>query len=198
METPAATTTRCSREFSKAIIRKFIQFGAKTKFSCIAEIGESTRQRIEFSTNRTQKEYNAGKEQNSVVYFLFAKQVKPRKRPNATLSKGCVHKRSNASAPAHRETVVMLQKRDSDPLKQMVALGQPRITNANTFFRKKNHDFVPMCRSFRRKRVHVVSSRGKRACGTTILRVTLNPGEYELLSSVEPGKKEYKLWMFFR
>ena len=41
--------------------------------------------------------------------------------------------------------------------------------------------------------MHVASSRGKRDCETIILRGTLKPGEYELLSSAELGRKEYKL-----
>ena len=68
LETPTATATPCKREFSKANIPetvvpktgKFKESGAKTEFSCIAEIDESTRQRIDFSTNWIHKGHNAG------------------------------------------------------------------------------------------------------------------------------------------
>ena len=62
-----------------------------------AEIDESTRQRIDFSTHRIEKGHIAENEKNSVVcYKLFAKQVKPRKRPNVTLRKRRGHKSYNA------------------------------------------------------------------------------------------------------
>ena len=75
LETPMAAAMPCKREFSKASIRKtvvpktgkFKASEAKTRFSCIAEAHESTRQRIDFTTNRIQKGYIAGKEKNSIV-----------------------------------------------------------------------------------------------------------------------------------
>ena len=106
--------------FSKASIRKtvvpktgkFKASEAKTRFSCIVEAHESTRQRIDFTTNRIQKGYIAGKEKNSIVYYmLFARQLPPRAGPKVTLTlrKRRVHKSSNALRLL-RETVVMLQK----------------------------------------------------------------------------------------
>ena len=78
---------RVKEEFSKASIRKFEESGARTEFK---------RQRVDFSTHRIQKGHIAGKEKNSVVYCnLVAKQVKPRKGPNATLKKRRVHKSSD-------------------------------------------------------------------------------------------------------
>ena len=109
--------TPCKREFSKASIRKFKESGAKTEFSCTADKDESTRQRIDFSTHRIHEGHNAGKEQNSVVYCnLFAKQVKPREGPNVTLRKDGFT-RAPVHCACHRETVVMLQNWDSDPIR---------------------------------------------------------------------------------
>ena len=91
-----------------------------------------------------------------------------------------------------------------------VAFGQPRITNANNvfFFSKKIvHEFVPMCRSQDRcspnfllkgenKRM-LLQSRGKRDRETTILRVTLKPGDYD--AALKCGIREkgaYKIRIF--
>ena len=41
---------------------------AKTRFSCIAEAHESTKQRIESATKGIHEEYIAGKGQNSVLH----------------------------------------------------------------------------------------------------------------------------------
>ena len=41
---------------------------AKTRFSCVTEAHESTRQRIESATKRIREEHIAGKGQNSVLY----------------------------------------------------------------------------------------------------------------------------------
>ena len=97
LEKPTATATPCQREFSKASVRKLMESGAETEFSCIAEIDETTRQRNDFSTHRIHNGHNAGKEQNSVVYCnLFAKQVKPREGRNITLRRRRVNKSSHA------------------------------------------------------------------------------------------------------
>ena len=42
---------------------------AKTRFSCITEAHESTRQRIESVTKRIHEEHIAGKGQNSVLHY---------------------------------------------------------------------------------------------------------------------------------
>ena len=47
------------------------------------------------------------------------------------------------------------------------------------------------------KLAHVVSSRDTAYLWDTILRETLKPGEYEILSSVILGRKRYKLRMLF-
>ena len=75
LETSAATGTPCKRESPKASIRKTVipktvkikESGADTEVSCIAEMDESTRRRIDFSTNGIHKGHIAGKGQNSEV-----------------------------------------------------------------------------------------------------------------------------------
>ena len=90
---------------------KFKESEAKTsRFRCIADVDESIGRRIDFSTNRTHKGHNAGKEKNSVVYYtLSAKQVKPREGPNVTLRKSW-DRRSSNTLRLPRETEVTLQK----------------------------------------------------------------------------------------
>ena len=117
LEKPAATAIPCKREFSKASILKNVvpkteeakASDAKTRFSCIAEAHESTRQRIELTTKEIHEGHIAGMEQTSIVYYnLFARQLPPREGPNVTL-KRWVHKSSNALR-LPRETVVTYQK----------------------------------------------------------------------------------------
>ena len=50
---------------------------AKTRFSCIAEAHESTRQRIESVTKRIHEEHIAGKGQNSVFYYNLVQKFFP-------------------------------------------------------------------------------------------------------------------------
>ena len=69
---------RChaKRGFSQASIRETVgsdtekskAFEAKTRFSCIAEAHDSTRQRIESVTTRIHEEHIAGKGDNSVLH----------------------------------------------------------------------------------------------------------------------------------
>ena len=67
----------CKRAFSQACIRetgvsrsgKAQTSEAKTRFRCIAEAHESTRQRIESVTRRIHDGHIAGKGQNSVLHY---------------------------------------------------------------------------------------------------------------------------------
>ena len=128
------TPTGVKESFSKASIRKtvvpktrkFKESGANTKFSCIAEAHESTRQRIDFSKNRIHEGHNAGKEQNSIVYYnFFARQVKPHEGPNVTLRKRWVHKGSKAlRLPSGNRGYETLAQFD-----QRVAFGQTMDAN---------------------------------------------------------------------
>ena len=67
----------CKRAFPQACIRETVvsktekakASEAKTRFSCITEAHESTRQRIESVTKRIHEEHIAGKEQNSVLHY---------------------------------------------------------------------------------------------------------------------------------
>ena len=83
----------CKREFSQASIRETVvsrtekaqASEAKTRFSCIAEAHESTRQGIESVKKRIHEGHMAGRGQNFVVHYnLFARQPKPREGPKAT------------------------------------------------------------------------------------------------------------------
>ena len=74
LETPKAAAMPCKRAFSQADIRetgvsktgKAKTSEAKTRFSCIAEAHESTKQRIESVTKKIHQEHIAGKGQNFV------------------------------------------------------------------------------------------------------------------------------------
>ena len=50
---------------------------AKTRFSCITEAHESTRQRKESATKRVHEEHIVGKGQNSVLHYNFLHKVIP-------------------------------------------------------------------------------------------------------------------------
>ena len=75
METPKAAAIPCKRAFAQASIRetgvsktgKAKTSEAKTRFSCITEAHQSTRQRIESVT--IHEEHMAGKGQNSVLHY---------------------------------------------------------------------------------------------------------------------------------
>ena len=77
LETPKAAAMPCKRAFSQASIRetgfsktrKAKTSEAKTRFSCIAEAHESTRQRTESVTKRIHEEHIAGKGQKSVLHY---------------------------------------------------------------------------------------------------------------------------------
>ena len=72
METPTAAAMQCKRAFSQASIRETVvsktekakAAEAKTRFSCMAEAHESTRQRSESMTKRIHEEHIGGKEKN--------------------------------------------------------------------------------------------------------------------------------------
>ena len=74
LETPKAAAMPCKRAFSQTCIRKTVVFKtekakaseAKTRFDCITEAHEATRQRIESVTKRIHEEHIAGKGQKSV------------------------------------------------------------------------------------------------------------------------------------
>ena len=94
LETPTAAAMPCKRAFSQASIletvvsktKKAKASEARTRFTCISEAHESTRQRIESVTKRIHEEHIAGKGHNSIVHCnLFARQFKPREGPNVTL-----------------------------------------------------------------------------------------------------------------
>ena len=71
-----------------------------------------------FSTNRIHEGHNAGKEQNSIVYYNFlARQVKPQEGSNISLRKKDGFTRAPKLCASRRETVVMLQKWDSSPIR---------------------------------------------------------------------------------
>ena len=67
----------CKRAFSHACIRETVvsktekakASEAKTRFDCITEAHESTRQRIESVTKRIREEHIAKKGQNSVLHY---------------------------------------------------------------------------------------------------------------------------------
>ena len=68
------------RAFGKPLFQKQKQpkaSEAKTKFSCIAEIHESTRQRIESVTKRIHEGHIAGNGQNSVVHYSLVHKFIP-------------------------------------------------------------------------------------------------------------------------
>ena len=77
LETPKAAAMPRKRAFSQASIRetgvsktgKAKTSEAKTRFSCIAEAHESTRQRTESVTKRIHEEHIEGKGQNSVLHY---------------------------------------------------------------------------------------------------------------------------------
>ena len=77
LETPVAAAMPCKRALSQASIRETVvsttekakASEAKTRFSCIAEALESTRQRIESVTKRIHEEHNAGKGEKIVVHY---------------------------------------------------------------------------------------------------------------------------------
>ena len=77
LETPNAAAVPCKRAFSQASTRetgvsktgRAKTFEAKTRFSCIPEAHESTRQKIESVTKRIHEEHIAGKGQNSVLHY---------------------------------------------------------------------------------------------------------------------------------
>ena len=58
------TGNRCFKKMKKGKASE-----AKTRFSCITEAHESTRQRIESVTKRTQEEHIARKRLNSVLQY---------------------------------------------------------------------------------------------------------------------------------
>ena len=137
------------KESSKASIQKNVLPGtekakasdAKTRFSCIAEAHESTRQRIEFMTKTIHDGHIAGKEQNSIAYNnLFPSQFPPREGPKVTLRKRRVHKSSNALR-LPRETVVTLQKWDSNPFRTESCIWPDE--ECEQFLFKFVHEFVP-------------------------------------------------------
>ena len=72
-----AAAMPCKRAFSQASIRETVvsrtekakASEAKTRFSCIAEAHESTRQRIESVMKRIHEEHIAGKGENSVLHY---------------------------------------------------------------------------------------------------------------------------------
>ena len=76
LETSKAAAMPCKRAFSQACIRETVvsktenakASEAKTRFSCISEAHESTRQRIESVTKTIHEEHIAGKGQNSVLH----------------------------------------------------------------------------------------------------------------------------------
>ena len=69
---------------------------AKTRFNCITEVHESTRQKIELVTKRFHEEHIPGKGENSVVHYsLFAKQLKPREGRKVTFRNTRVYTSSN-------------------------------------------------------------------------------------------------------
>ena len=83
LETPMAAAMPCKMRSGTRCLkdRKAKTSEAKTRFSCIAEAHEFTRQRKESVTKRIHEEHIAGKGQNSVVHYsLFANQLKPRER----------------------------------------------------------------------------------------------------------------------
>ena len=108
-----AAAMPCKRAVSQASIRETVVSktgkakapDAKTRFSCIAEAHESTRQRIESITKRIHEDHIAGKGQNLIVHYnLFAKQLTPREGPKVILRNTRLHSSSN----------VLLQPRETD------------------------------------------------------------------------------------
>ena len=77
LETSKAAAMPCKRAFPRACIRETVvskkekakASAAKTRFSCITEAHESTRQRTESPTKRIHEEHIAGKGQNSVLHY---------------------------------------------------------------------------------------------------------------------------------
>ena len=118
-----AAAVPCKRAFSQASIRETgvsktvkAKTSAKTRFSCVAEAHESTRQKIESVTQRIHEEHTAGKGQNSVVHCnLFAKQLEPREGPKVTLRNTWVHTSSTVLREP-RETESKLQICHSGPI----------------------------------------------------------------------------------
>ena len=101
--------------------------------------------RIESVTKRIHEGHIAGKGQNSKVHYnLVARQLKPREGPKVTLRGKRIHKSSNALR-VPRETVVMLQKSDSNPIRSE-SRSWPDEECEQSFF-KLVREFVPMCRS---------------------------------------------------
>ena len=80
LEIPTAATMACKRAFSQASVResgvsktgKAKKSEVKTRFSCIAEARESTRQRIESVTKRIHEEHIAGKGENLALHYNLA------------------------------------------------------------------------------------------------------------------------------
>ena len=85
LETSKATAMPCKRAFPQACIRETVvskteeakASEAKTRFGCITEAHESTRQRVESGTNRIHEEHIAGKGQNSVLHYNLVHEFIP-------------------------------------------------------------------------------------------------------------------------
>ena len=83
--TSKAAAMPCKRTFPQARIRETVvsktektkAFEAKTKFSCITEAHESTRQRIESVMKKIDEEHIAGKGQNSVLHHNSVHKIIP-------------------------------------------------------------------------------------------------------------------------
>ena len=86
LETPKAAAVPYKRAISQASIRETVVSKtekakvseAKTRFSCIAEAHESTRQRIEPVTQRIHEEHITGKGQNSVLHHNLVHKFIPK------------------------------------------------------------------------------------------------------------------------
>ena len=87
LETPKAAAMPCKIAFSQACTSE-----AKTRFDCITEAHESTRQRMESATKRIHEEHFAGKGQNSVLHYnlvhKFISMPQAMKIPDAKGSSG--------------------------------------------------------------------------------------------------------------
>ena len=85
LETSKAAAMQCKRAFLQACIRETVvsktgkakASEAKTRFNCITEAFESTRQRVESVTKRIHEEHIAGKGQNSVLHNIFVQKFIP-------------------------------------------------------------------------------------------------------------------------
>ena len=146
LETPMAAAMPWKRAFSQAGIRETVDSKtekakaseAKTRFSCITQAQESTRQRMESVMKRIHEEHTAGKGQNSVLHYNSVHKFVPMKGSHESSSSNVLKVKASARCLVSRHSVSVRQNSSSNLKKSGKC---EKLSTVNREERSKNSEY---------------------------------------------------------